>query len=130
MAWNYPYNGYSPMNAYMPQQTFPPPQSAPVQQPINNSQPMFNCRPVTSKEEAQAVQVDFFGPGTLMPDLGHGVVYLKRFNQQTGACDIFEFTAQKPKEERPVQYATIDDLNALRDEILNARKGGANDANE
>lgn len=130
MAWNYPYNGYSPMNTYMPQQTFPPPQSAPVQQPINNSQPMFNCRPVTSKEEAQAVQVDFFGPGTLMPDLGHGVVYLKRFNQQTGACDIFEFTAQKPKEERPVQYATIDDLNALRDEILSARKGGANDANE
>ena len=130
MAWNYPYNGYSPMNTYMPQQTFPPPQSAPVQQPINNPQPMFNCRPVTSKEEAQAVQVDFFGQGTLMPDLGHGVVYLKRFNQQTGACDIFEFTAQKPKEERPVQYATIDDLNALRDEILNARKGGANDDDE
>ena len=130
MAWNYPYNGYSPMNTYMPQQTFPPPQSAPVQQPINNPQPMFNCRPVTSKEEAQAVQVDFFGPGTLMPELGHGVVYLKRFNQQTGACDIFEFTAHKPKEERPVQYATIDDLNALRDEILIARKGGTNDANE
>ena len=122
MAWNYPYNGYSPMNTYMPQQTFAAPQSAPVQQPINNPQPMFNCRPVTSKEEAQAVQVDFFGPGTLMPDLGHGVVYLKRFNQQTGACDIFE--------ERPVQYATIDDLNALRDEILNARKGGVNDADE
>ena len=128
MAWNYPYNGYSPMNTYMPQQAFAAPQSATVAQPMNNPQPMFNCRPVTSKEEAQAVQVDFFGPGTLMPDLGHGVVYLKRFNQNTGACDIFEFVAQQPKEERPVRYATIDDLNALRDELT--RRVNSNDADE
>ena len=107
------------------------PQNVPQQQMGNQSQPMFNCRPVTSREEAQAVQVDFFGPGTLMPDLGHGVVYLKRFNQQTGSCDIFEFTVQQPKEEPVVQYATIDDLNALRDELLGSRKAvKKNDADE
>lgn len=120
MAWNnYGWNGYNP--AYMPQMPVQAPQSVPQTQVVNNPQTGFNCRPVTSKEEAQAVQVDFFGPGTLMPDLGHGVVYLKRFNSQTGACDIFEFTAQQAKEE-PVRYATINDLNALRDELLNAQK--------
>lgn len=120
MAWNnYGWNGYNP--AYMPQMPVQAPQSVPQTQAVNNPQTGFNCRPVTSKEEAQAVQVDFFGPGTLMPDLGHGVVYLKRFNSQTGACDIFEFTAQQAKEE-PVRYATINDLNALRDELLNAQK--------
>ena len=128
MAWNYPYGGYNPSNTYMPQQAFAAPQSALPPQPITNPQPMFNCRPVTSKEEAQAVQVDFFGPGTLMPDLAHGVVYLKRFNQQTGACDIYEFVERQHKDERPVQYATIEDLNPLRDEFM--RRVNVNDANE
>lgn len=120
MAWNYGWNGYNP--GFMPQMPVQAPQSVPQTQAANNPPAVFNCRPVTSKEEAQAVQVDFFGPGTLMPDLGHGVVYLKRFNQNTGACDIFEFTAQQTKEPEPVRYATIEDLNALRDELLNARK--------
>lgn len=122
MAWNYGWNGYNP--TYMPQMPVQAPQSAPQTQTVNNPPAAFNCRPVTSKEEAQAVQVDFFGPGTLMPDLGHGVVYLKRFNQQTGACDIFEFTAQQTKEPEPVRYATIDDLNALREELMSSRKVG------
>lgn len=122
MAWtpNYAWNGYNP--AYMPQMPVQAPQNVPQTQTANNPQSGFACRPVTSREEAQAVQVDFFGPGTLMPDLGHGVVYLKRFNQNTGACDIFEFTAQQVKEPSVVQYATIEDLNALRDELLKTRK--------
>ena len=131
MAWtpNYGWNGYNP--GYMPQTPVQAPQSVPVVQTVSNPQPGFNCRPVTSKEEAQAVQVDFFGPGTIMPDLGHGVVYLKRFNQNTGACDIFEFVAQQQKEAPVVQYATIDDLNALRDELMSKRKAAKkNDADE
>ena len=122
MAWtpNYGWNGYN--GVYMPQMPVQAPQGVPQTQAVNNPPSGFNCRPVTSKEEAQAVQVDFFGPGTLMPDLGHGVVYLKRFNQNTGACDIFEFVAQQQKETPPVQYATIEDLNALRDELLSKRK--------
>lgn len=135
MAFYNPYAGYNPVNTYMPQMTAPTPMQAPQSvsqvQPTNNFQAGFNCRPVTSKEEAQAVQVDFFGPGTLMPDLGHGVVYLKRFNSQTGACDIFEFVAQQQKEAEPVRYATIDDLNALREELLKTKKAvKKNDADE
>lgn len=122
MAWNYGWNGYNP--GFMPQMPVQTPQSVPQTQTVNNPPAVFNCRPVTSKEEAQAVQVDFFGPGTLMPDLGHGVVYLKRFNQNTGACDIFEFTAQQTKEPEPVRYATIEELNALRDELMSSRKVG------
>lgn len=122
MAWNYGWNGYNP--TYMPQMPVQASQGVPQTQTVNNPPAVFNCRPVTSKEEAQAVQVDFFGPGTLMPDLGHGVVYLKRFNQNTGACDIFEFTAQQTKEPETVRYATIEDLNALRDELMSSRKVG------
>jgi hypothetical protein len=122
MAWNYGWNGYNP--TYMPQMPVQAPHGVPQAQAVNNTPAAFNCRPVTSKEEAQAVQVDFFGLGTLMPDLGHGVVYLKRFNQNTGACDIFEFTAQQTKEPEPVRYATIEDLNALRDELMSSRKVG------
>lgn len=122
MAWNYGWNGYNP--GFMPQMPVQAHQSVPQTQAVNNPPSVFNCRPVTSKEEAQAVQVDFFGPGTLMPDLGHGVVYLKRFNQNTGACDIFEFTAQQTKEPEPVRYATVEDLNALRDELMSSRKVG------
>lgn len=96
---------------YAPAQTAPM-QSIP-QQPGNG----FACRPVTSKEEAMAVQVDFFGPGTVMPDIGHGVIYLKRFNSNTGSCDIFEFVAQMPKEAESIQYATKEDIALLRGEI-------------
>lgn len=132
MAWNNSYyGGFNPMNTFMPQMPVNAPQSVPQSQPVNNPQTGFNCRPVTSREEAQAVQVDFFGPGTLMPDLGHGVVYFKRFNQTTGTCDIFEFVAQKEKEAEQIRYATIDDLNALRDEILGKKKAvKKNDSDE
>lgn len=129
---NYPYYGGFPYG----QPTFPMQrpeylQSAPQMAPQTPQSPGaanapagFACRPVTSKEEAMAVQVDFFGPGTVMPDLAHGVIYLKRFNQQTGACDIFEFFAAQQRQEEPVKYATMEDLQALREELLQARKAG------
>lgn len=117
---------YNPYNTapYQPVQSRPPfvssdpqtiqnAQTAP-QMPQNSG---FLVRPVTSREEAVAAQIDFFGPGTLMPDLSHGVVYLKRFNGQSGASDFFTFAVEQPKEEAPVQYATKEELEALRAEI-------------
>ena len=135
---NYPYyNPYQFAPQSAPQTRFDqiganPPQMQNVPAPQAAQQgAAFLTRPVTSREEAVAAQVDFLGPGTIMPDLGHGVVYLKRFNQNTGACDIFEFVAQQQKEAPAVQYATIEDLNALRDELLSKRKAGKkNDADE
>ena len=83
--------------------------------PVVGQSQGFIVRPVTSREEAVAAQVDFFGPGTLMPDLAHGTIYLKRFNQNTGSSDMFVFSVEQKDE--PVQYATRDDLAQLREEI-------------
>ena len=98
---NYPYN-----QPYPYQQ---PVQQIPVQQIPQQAAQTFGCRPVTSKEEALGVQVDFLGPGTLMPDLAHGIVYLKRFNSNTGISDIYEFrlAEQQPEQEKPDELAEI-----------------------
>lgn len=122
---NYP-TYYNPYNSapYQPVQgrtPFMPSDPQTIQNAQTSPQMLQNggflVRPVTSREEAVAAQVDFFGPGTIMPDLSHGVVYLKRFNGQSGASDFFTFTVEQPKEETPVQYATKEDVEALRVEI-------------
>ena len=85
----------------------PQPQPAPMMQP---QQPSYKVQPVTGREEALAVPVDYFGPGTILPDLAHGVVYLKRFNQQTGASDFLEFVyapAQATAEPQTVDWAPV-----------------------
>ena len=65
-----------------------------MQQPQQTQQPGdLQARIVTSREEAVAAQTDYFSAGLVMPDLGHGTIYLKRFNPQTGASDFFEFRA-------------------------------------
>lgn len=124
MAYPYTFPSYGAFPNYAP--NFAP--SAPVQPQTPtggvNGQAGYLCRPVTSRLEAEAVQVDFLGPGTIMPDLGHGVIYLKRFNPNTGASDFIVFTAEQPAAEPdPVQFATIDDINALRAEIESLKKG-------
>lgn len=126
----YPTYGFPGYTPYQPN-IYPQTQTQPITAPQNNAG-AFSCRPVTSKEEATAVQVDFFGPGTIMPDLGHGIIYLKRFNNQTGACDIFEFVAQQPKEEAPVQYVTKEEFESLREELekLKGKRVKKNDADE
>lgn len=81
--------------------------------------PGFACRPVTSKEEAVAVQVDFYGPGTIMPDLGHGMIYLKRFNPNSGASDFlaFAFCPPQPQEMPAPPYDPRQEIEALRGEL-------------
>ena len=83
MAYNFGYNqnpyytGYNPqIQQSQPQQTAPQPQV----------QSGFICRPVTSREEALATPCDFMAAGVIMPDMAHGMIYLKRFNSQTGLC--------------------------------------------
>lgn len=87
-TYNYqPYsNGYNTMN--------PMQQPQPMQQGQNGG---FICRPVTCREEAVAAQVDFFSAGLVMPDLARGVIYVKRFNQNTGASDFGEFKYCPPQ---------------------------------
>lgn len=101
-------------------QGYPQPQQMAPAQPQSQQQ-AFATRPVTSREEAVAVQVDFMGPGTLMPDLSHGAVYLKRFNQETGACDFLTFrtegTRAENSEKTQPEYATKADLLEIQQVI-------------
>lgn len=129
MAYQQPYNpygSYNPAMMYMPAAPAYLPQTGQAAQPMQPTQPTtqeaFICRPVTSREEAMATPVDYVRP-ILMPDFGHGKIYLKKFNQQTGASDIFNFTLEEQGTTQPEpQYATREELNALRDELEKLKK--------
>lgn len=99
--------GYAPQMGVMPSPTPVMAQAASPAAQQNN----FVCRPVTSREEALAVQADFFGLGTVMPDLNHGVIYLKRINQQTGGAEFYEFVIRKPDQEKQPEYVTREEFD-------------------
>lgn len=111
---------YQPTN-YMPQtqNTLQSQQTAPQQG--------FSVRPVASREEAMAVQTDFFGPGILMPCLGQGVIFLKRFNQNTGASDLLEFiyAPPQPKQELSVEFVPMELFRDLTKKVEQLEKGVA-----
>lgn len=117
---NYPYTNYyqqMPLSAPQPmQQTV---QMQPMQQPG------FTVRGVTSKEEALAAQADYMTAGHVMPDLAHGIVYVKRPNMLTGACDLLTFKLVTPEEEQPAQYVTMDEFNRFRNEMRNYYESNA-----
>lgn len=115
-------------------QGYPGAQGAPQAVQGQQQPPGYACRPVTSREEAAAVQTEFFGPGTIMPDLGHGMIWLKRFNQSTGAADLLGFRLVQddvpavPAAPAP-EYATKEDLEHLKEEVqamVRQRGGGSN----
>ncbi len=128
MAYNVPFNPYGSMQQFP--QGYQQQYQMMQQQPQQIQQEAYLCRPVTSREEAVATPVDYMR-ATLLPDMGHGKIYLKRFNPQTGASDILEF-AQCIEQEQPApKYATVEDLEALRSEIEKMKrqsgKGKKND---
>lgn len=97
-----------------------------IGQPQVNNQPAgYVCRPVTSREEAVAVTVDFLGPGTIMPDFGHGMIYFKRFNPNSGGAEFFDFSVQPPPQAQVQQqtapdapaYDPREDIEVLRNEF-------------
>lgn len=120
-TWMPPYGQFQPAwQAQRPDlmQGYPQnPQTAPAP---SQAQPQgFAARPVASREEAVAAQIDFFGPGVLMPDFGHNAVYFKRFNQQTGSCDFLAFRLEQPEQTQPqtAEYATKSDLLEMQQVI-------------
>lgn len=117
MAYNYGYApyGFNPTQTYMPQQ-----QTAQPQQMTQ----AFTCHPVTSREEAVAAQTDYFSAGLVMPDLGHGCIYLKRFNQNTGTSDISEYRlVQNEAGEVRGKFVTVAEFERFQKE-LSRRLGG------
>lgn len=104
------YQNYYPYQQINP---YAPPMQTGYQQAPQSS---FSCKPVTSREEALAMQTDFLAAGTIMPDLSHGVIYLKRFNPNTGASDFIEFACQQQKE-NAMQFVQSDEYEQFKREI-------------
>ncbi len=121
------------------QQNFPPSQQYMPQvgqQPMAQQPKMadsYNCVPVSSKEEALAVRAELFSMGTIMPDLAHGMMYLKRFNQKTGSPEFYEFAynppeptempqAKAPQSAANVEYVPREDFNKLCNAFLQLQK--------
>lgn len=124
MAWNYTGYGYNPANTYMPQmaQQMPvqAPQSVPMAQPMNNATPALRCIPVTSRAEVDAFQIPFDGSTTYFADTSNGKIYAKTFNFSNGTAPVVTYIRES--DVPAPQYATIDDLNALREELMSKRK--------
>jgi len=100
------------------------------------------CCPVTSREEAVATRVEAFGPAIIMPDLGHGMIYYKRFNEKTALADFGEFRYvpsaqenQSTQQAPGINYAglvstfssRLDDISGQLEQILQ-RFGAADEA--
>ncbi len=91
--------------------------------PQANAQPgMILGRMVTSREEAVAIPADFQGNPIVMPDFAHGKIYVKFFNMNDGTSSVVDFTAPKAEKQAAPQYATMEDISQLRDEIAALRR--------
>ena len=122
--YTYPaYGGYNPVTPFAPAPQVYQPMQLPVPQPeqsaqtvgSTNTQPNFFCRPVASKEEALGVPVDFMGAPMFFPDLAHSVVYMKRFNTNSGSAE---------QEQVPTQvaaFAPLDEFIDMKDTVQNLK---------
>ena len=109
------YNLYQPQQRpmYQPQQR--PVYQQPQQMP---QQEMFNVRLASSREEAVATQGDYFNP-TIILGLNHDTIYIKRFNRETGEM-LLDGYVKSPEATLTPQYATVDQLQQLRDAVADA----------
>lgn len=112
--------GYQPPQMQMMPQA---PSYPPMTQNATTGQQGFTVRPVASREEAMAVQTDFWGAGILLPCLGQGIIFLKRFNPNTGASDLLEF-AYTPPQQNTTQYVTLDVFQQLFQRVETLEKKG------
>lgn len=124
-----PYYGSYPMGLYQPIQNQYQPMNQPMNQPMQQqttpaTQSNFYCRPVASREEALAVPVDFMGSPMFFPDLAHNVVYMKRFNTNTGSADVFEFhgTQQEAPKDMAPAFAPLDEFMSMKDTIAQLKE--------
>lgn len=88
------------------------PYSAPTMQMQPNMIPGIQ---VHSREEASSQQVDFQGTPLIMPDWGHGVIYIKQFNQMTGDAPVTEIPipGYQKADGATLAYATQEDMQKI-----------------
>ena len=119
-------------NTYQPQ--YPMPQGPAFQRPAFQQQPMIyqpqqmpaqhpmmqdgsiQARFVSGREEAVASNVM---PGSmfLFHDRANGRVYAKLIDPNTGLADFREYAEVQQNQQQVPQYATMDALDALRNEL-------------
>lgn len=119
------FNGYQPSfmpqgpafqrPAYQQQPMMYPPQQMPVQQPMMQDG-TIQARFVSGREEAVASNV-LPGSMFLFHDRANGRVYAKLIDPNTGLADFREYAEVQPNQQQAPQYATLDALDALRNEF-------------
>lgn len=94
---------------------YPPQQMPPVQQPMMQDGGV-QARFVSGREEAVASNVM---PGCMFVfcDRAHGMIYTKLIDPGTGMPEFKEYAEIQPAQQQTAQYATADDLTALRNEF-------------
>lgn len=132
MAYDFgqPFRGYQPAQGgfpYQPTNYIPQQQNASAA-PQAAPQQGFRIQVVASKEEAMAMQTDFFGPGIVMPCLGKGAIYLKRFDPNTGLSELMEFlyAPPQPKQELAGEFVPMAMFRELLAKVEQLEKGVVN----
>lgn len=106
-------------------------QPQPTAQPTRQEQPGIIVRPVASYDEAKAVPTDFSGALTVMPDWGHGYIYVKALGDNgIPVLGIYhDINAAKNSTPLPaaepapaVEYAPLEELEQLREEVKALRE--------
>lgn len=122
--------GYMGGQQYIqPPQPMQPQMQQAGQQRQQQQQSNYSCVPVTSREEAMAIRAELLSMGTIMPDLAHGCIYLKRLNQNTGTSEFFEFVYSTPPQEETqkmpnptIEYVPREDFDKLCDAVIKMQK--------
>lgn len=117
---NYPPTYYPQPGAYAQQSQYVPQQYMQPQQA-----PVLSGRAVTGREEAMAVPVDFVTGMTICPDLGHGVIYVKALDRNTGTAPLMEFrradTQQESENRMDTMQRQLDRILSMLEEPANGR---------
>ena len=111
---NYNPYGYMNMGQYQPA----PVQRSVMPQPMT-AQQGFAMRPVTSREEAVVSQIPFDGSTSWFYDTACDRVYSKTYDFNTGSAPVITWQREQPAP--AVRYATLEDLQKLRDELMNGK---------
>lgn len=121
---------YNPGYSYYPNtapygQSYQPQGNVYQQAPQMPAQAISNAvRTVYSEAEARAAQIPTDGSTIVFFDQSNGKIYTKQFSFENGS---FLFASYIQQMDQPViKYATMDDLNQLREELL-TKKGAKKD---
>lgn len=113
---NYGFQTFRPeMHNYPPVAPQTPSAGFSAQQGVTPA-PGFVCRPVAAKIEAETAQIPFDGSTTYFVDTGSGKIYAKTFDFNTGTAPLVTYVREQPEADKP-RYATVDELQAFRDEL-------------